>query len=263
MCCYAAQSPPFSSHPNQSFISQALPPASPQAEEKSEQAATKTAPRSQDQSEGCTVLPYEGKSSEDQAPPYPDWRGGMVCRFFINPKLPLFTFRFVAEGDNPLGKIQISEGESTKVIQTLRYPHANPYLGAGPTDPLKILQPLDANFDGYKDLPMLLQCGAVGNCTYDFYLYDPATNRFVYNSFLSGLSEPEFDPQDKTVTSYWHISAGDGGHGTYQYRNGQYVLIERVESTWDREKDIITRKTYELRHGKLELTDCEGECPEH
>jgi hypothetical protein len=216
------------------------------------------ASRSQGQREGCRLLPYEGKQPEDQALPDPDFRGGIVCSFFINPKLPLFTFRFVAEGDNPLGKIQISEGESTQVIQTLPYESVG-----GLPDPLhNILNPVDANFDGYKDLPLLLQCGAVGNCTYDFYLYDPTTNRFVPNSFLSGLTMPEFDPRNRQVKSYWHMSAGDGGHETYQYQNGQYTLIEKAESSWDREKDIITTKTYELRDGKMKLTKCEGECQE-
>jgi hypothetical protein len=236
--------------------------ASPQAGEKCGQTTTETASASENQRQGCTVLPYEGKQPEDQVPPYPDFRGGMLCRYVINPKLPLFTFRFVAEGDNPFGKIQISEGESTKVIQTLRYPHNDPNWGADTTDPLKILQPLDVNFDGYKDLPLLIQCGAVGNCTYDFYLYEPATNRFVYDSFLSGLTMPMFDPQVKRVTSYYHGGACNSGHATYQYQSGQYVLIERQESTSNNEKDTCTQKTYELRDGKMKSTKCEGECPE-
>jgi hypothetical protein len=235
--------------------------ASPQAEEKSGQTATETASASENQRQGCTVLPYEGKWPQDQVPPNPDFHGGMLCRFVINPKLPLFTFRFVAEGDNPLGKIQISEGESTKVIQTIPY-SGNPFSSLLP-DPLhNILNPVDANFDGYNDLPLLTGCGAVGNCTYEFYLYDPATNRFVYNSFLSGLTMPEVHPQDKTVTTYLHMSAGDGSSATYQYRNGQYVLIEKEESSWDRANDIVTKKTYELRDGKMQLTKCEGECQE-
>jgi hypothetical protein len=41
-----------------------------------------------------------------------------------------------------------------------------------------------------------------------YLLYDPATNRFVYNSFLSGLTMPEVHPQDKTVISFYHMSAG-------------------------------------------------------
>ena len=185
----------------------------------------------------------------------------MVCRFAINSKLPVFTFRFAPEGDNPFGKIQISEGESTKVIQTLGYPRNNPKDGSFLPDPPKILQPVDADFDGYKDLPLLLQCGGVGNCTYDFYLYDPATNRFVYNSFLSDVTMPMFDPQKKTVTSYYHGGACNSGHATYQYRNGQYVLIEKEESTSDNANDICTDKTYELRDGKMKLTKCVGDCP--
>jgi hypothetical protein len=234
--------------------------ASPQPGEKCGQTATETASVSENERQGCTVLPYEGKQPEDQAPPDPDYRGGMLCRYVINPKLPLFTFRFGAEGDNPWGKIEVSEGE--RVIQTIRYPHENPYLGAGTEDPLKILQPLDVNSDGYKDLPLLIQCGAVGNCTYDFYLYDPATNRFVYDSFLSGLTMPMFDPQVKRVTSYYHGGACNSGHATYQYQNGRYVLIGKQDSTWDNEKSICTERTYELRDGKMKLTKCEGECQE-
>ncbi len=231
----------------------------PQPAEKCGQTATETASRSPSQREGCSLLPYEGKQPEDQSPLNPDLSGGMVCRFFINPNLPLYTFRFVADGDNPVGKIEISEGESAKVIQTISY-SGEPAMGGFP-DPLhNVLNPADANFDGYKDLPLLTGCGAVGNCTYEFYLYDPASNRFVPNALLSGLVMPEIHPQDKTVTTYTHMSAFDGSGETYQYRNGQYVLIEKWESTWDREKDIVTTKTYKLLDGKMQLAKCEGEC---
>jgi hypothetical protein len=233
--------------------------AGPQAEVKNCQTATETASVSENQREGCAVLPYEGKWPEDRVPPDSAFRGGMLCRYVINPKLPLFTCRFLAEGDNPLGKIEISEGENTKVIQTI-LSSGNPLSGGIP-DPLQILVPVDANFDGYNDLPLLNGCGAVGNCSYDFYLYDPATHQFVFNGFLSGLIGPEVHPVDKTVTSFHHMSAGDGSSATYQYRNGQYVLIEQEDTSWDRENDIITKKTYELRHGEMELTKCEGECP--
>jgi hypothetical protein len=236
--------------------------ATPPPGEKCSPIAVETLPIPDSQREGCALLHDEGRQPEGEAPADPDLRGGMLCRFTMGPNLPAFTFRFAADGDNPLGKIEVSEGASAKIIQTLRYPHADPYLGAPPLDPLKILDPLDANFDGYKDLPLLLQCGAVGNCTYDFYLYDPATNQFVYDSFLSGLTMPMFDPANKEVKSYWHMSAGDGGHDTYQFQNGKYILIGREVLSWDREKDIITKKTYELRDGKMQLTRCDGECQE-
>ncbi|HEV2234087.1 MAG TPA: hypothetical protein VGV68_11860 [Terriglobia bacterium] len=261
--CFAARQSRTFQHLSPSLNSAATPSTSPQAKEKSSRAAKKSSSPSQDQSEGCTLLPYKGTPPMSQFPPYPpkldqDVRGGMICKFIISPNLPLFTFHFLAQGDNPLGKIEITEGKSKKVIQTIPYPE-NAYFGE--LNAMRILEPLDANFDGYKDLPLLLQCGATGNCTYDIYLYDQASNRFVRNSFLSGLTEPIFHPENKRVDSFYNMSAGDWDHETYEYQNGHFTLIRKVESEFDREKGIDTQKTYELRNGKLELTNCDGECP--
>lgn len=88
-----------------------------------------------------------------------------------------------------------------------------------------------------------------------FIFDDPAKNQFVHNSFLSNLFETEFDPESKQVKPVWNMSAGDWGHETYQHQDGQYTLIRKVVSTWDRKKDMVTEKTCELQNGKIQSTN--------
>jgi hypothetical protein len=206
-------------------------------------------------SENCTILPYKGAPRFNLMSPFPplggqDIRGGMICKFRINPRLPVFTFRFVAKDNNPWGEIEISEGDSRKIIQTI--PNRSDPITES-TFPFRILVPRDANFDGYNDLPLLLHIGATGNCIYDFYLYDPAAHQFIYNSFLSGLVTPEIDSGNQQVHTSYHLSGGDWWESTYEYREGHYVEIQRVVSKWDRKNNTTTEKVYELSHGKMQL----------
>jgi hypothetical protein len=209
------------------------------------------------QSEGCALIPYVGTTSLDQLPSYDsgdeDFRGGMTCTFVINPNLPAFTFRFAGNADNSLGNIDVTEGTSAAVIQTIE--NSTDPGDIAPATSQDVLVPVDANFDGYKDLRILNECGATGNCSYDFYLYDPATNRFVENSFLSNLSTPTFDEAKKQVTTDQNSSAADWESDTYQYENGKYVLVKEEISVWDRKTDMVTVTTSELQDGKMEIVD--------
>lgn len=212
------------------------------------------------QAEGCQIHPYTGKTPLSEVQYYvageEDLRGGMTCTFSINSKLPIFTFRFAGKEDNTFGDIQITEGTSGEVIQTIENT-----TDAGAIVPAKtkdVLAVVDANFDGYKDLRLLSNCGATGNCSYDFYLYDPKANEFVHNDFLSSLGTPSFDGAKKQVITNWNMSAGDWQSETYQYQDGQYTLIRRKISEWDRNRDIVTVSTYELRNGKMEQVGSES-----
>ncbi len=209
-------------------------------------------------SEGCKLAPYTGAIPLSQVQNYfageEDLRGGMTCTFRINSKLPLFTFHFSGQPDNTFGNLDITAGSTTEVIQTIE-DTTDPGL-VTPAPIRSVLTTVDANFDGYKDLQLLSQCGGTGNCSYDFYLCDPKTNEFVHNDFLSGLSTPSFDQAKKQVTTSSNGSASDWQNETYQYENdGRYTLIHREVSTWDREKGTVTVNTYELRNGKMELVD--------
>ncbi|HEV2419278.1 MAG TPA: hypothetical protein VGX94_15890 [Terriglobia bacterium] len=232
-------------------------PAKTQTQEKSVAQAPKADLGSTVQAGDCALIPYNGTPPlnqllPDPVPSYEDFRGGMICKYVINAKLPPFIFHFVDQGNNALGRIEISEMGSNKVIQVISNP-VNPYFSS--VDPYRLLNTLDANFDGYNDLTIGEGCGVTGNCQYDFFLYEPAKKQFVRNSFLSNLSEPQFDPYNKEVNSYSNMSAFDWEHDIYQFQNGQYVLIRKVVASSDRKNNTSTLRTYELKNGKMELTD--------
>lgn len=225
---------------------------------------TTSASVSSNQKTGCSLLPYTGTTTLSQLPYYSpsydgvdeDLRGGMICNFTINSKLPVFTFHFLGQPDNTLGNIQITQGDSTKIIQTITN-DTDPNALA-PAKSSSVLKPVDVNFDGYLDLPILNNCGATGNCSYDFYLYDPTTNQFLKNSFLTnlgGFKPDQIDSVKKQITASWNSSVADWQQATYQYQGGQYVMIKKVISSWDRDKNMGTVETYELHDSKMELTN--------
>jgi hypothetical protein len=213
------------------------------------------------QSQGCTLLPYTGTVPLSQVSYYnpgdPDWRGGMDCKFIVNPNLPIFTFHFIGNSDNTLGNIEITEGTSSQIVQTIQEGAPGEY-GISYDDTLTnataTLTLVDTNFDGYQDLQIRNDCGATGNCSYDFYLYNSSTNQFVHNSFLSNLGTPTFDAGKKQVMTSSNSSVADWEEDTYQYGgSGQYGLVRKVVSTWDRNNNVATVDTYGLQDGQMEL----------
>jgi len=210
------------------------------------------------QNEGCKLAPYTGKIPLSQLQNYftgaEDLRGGMTCTFRINSKLQPFVFHFSGQPDNTFGNLDIAAGSGTEVIQTIEDTTDPGLITPAPIQ--AVLTTVDANFDGYQDLQLMSQCGATGNCSYDFYLYDPKANQFIHNDFLSTLTTPSFDQERKQVTTSSNSSASDWQNETYQYENdGRYTLIHREASTWDRKSGTVTVSSYELRNGKMQLVD--------
>jgi hypothetical protein len=209
-------------------------------------------PKSTIVSQGCRVLPYQGKIDINQVPNYKDgtvkadFRGGIACKYMINPGLPVFDFNFIGQPDDMLEKIEVTEEGSAKIIQTLNFSGGTEFIGANSSGN-NLLAAVDANYDGYQDLEILNNCGQ--NCSYDFYLYDPVKREFVENEFLEGFGNPEFDLAKKQIAGSWTLSAGEYYQDTYQFFDGQYFLIQSIVST-DTE---ITSSTYSIIDGKSRL----------
>jgi hypothetical protein len=205
--------------------------------------------------EGCQLNPYTGAIPLEKLPYHfegeEDLRGGMTCRFRIHASLPVFIFHFPGQPDNTFGDLEITDEATGKEIQTIQ--NSTDPSAVAPASVKNLVTLVDANFDGYRDLQILLQCGATGNCSYNFYVYDPKTQEFVYNTFLSGLVTPSFDTVKKQVMTSSNSSASDTQSETYQYKDGQYTLIWKEVSEWNRQKKTVTVSTYELRNGKMEL----------
>jgi hypothetical protein len=212
--------------------------------------------------EGCKLLPYTGSIPLEKTPGYVtgqiDVRGGVLCHYRISPELPVFNFSFLGDANNNLGTLEITEDPSTTIVQKLE--RFTDWGMVSTADELEknLLTLVDANFDGYKDLQILSNCGATGNCSYDFFIYDSVTNRFVHDEFLSNnLCSPGFDAKKKQIVTHSNSSASDWGSDTYQYEDGHFTLIRQEISSWDSEKDKESVTLYELRNGKMELVGTE------
>ena len=205
---------------------------------------------------GCSLLPDTSKIPFNYLDYYyldnNDLRGGMICKFVINPTLPVFTFHFVGQSDNTLGNVEITEGDSDQVIQTISNTTDS---STASTNAESVLTTADANFDGYEDLMILNGCGTTGNCLYGFYIYDPETNNFVYDNFLSKLTNPSFDYDKNQIATAVNVDAYDFKSDTYQYQDGEYTLVRKEISTLDQNSNTVTKKIYELgKDLKMELT---------
>lgn len=207
--------------------------------------------------EGCALIPSTSTIPLGQLPGYvngdEDVRGGMICRFSVRLGLPAFTFHFAGEPDNTLGQITVSQDDSSGTIQIIDNSTAGLNIDYLSAQDLLIL--VDANFDGYKDLQIVQDQGADGNSNSDFYLYDPATHKFVYNSFLSGLDGPTFNSSTQQVNTFSSSDAADSEADTYQYQSGKYILIKEDILSFDIASGIETESWYELKNGKMKLAN--------
>ncbi len=91
----------------------------------------------------------------------------------------------------------------------------------------------DVNFDGYPDVGVFLRFEIPGNALYAYWLFDPATHRFV-RLVGPALSNPRVDAGAKAVIA----ESNDGGAGklftrtTYRVRDGRLEAIQDERQRW-------------------------------
>jgi hypothetical protein len=90
----------------------------------------------------------------------------MTCTFPINANLPLLTFYFPGRPDNTFGNVEITAGTSNEVIQTIE--NTTEAGSLAPANAQSMFTAVDAHFDGYQNLKLLINCGGKGNCSYIF-----------------------------------------------------------------------------------------------
>ena len=94
----------------------------------------------------------------------------------------------------------------------------------------------DFNFDGYPDLMMRVAIDPnTEDSSYCIWLYDPTTQRFVFSDELSHLTNPEPDPDHKTVVARKKIlcSGQCHVHDVYEWLNGRLELVREESLTED------------------------------
>lgn len=86
----------------------------------------------------------------------------------------------------------------------------------------------DMNYDGYDDFRVVELLPAGANIPYLYYMYDQATDQFVYNEPFRTITSPEF-PGNGEVLSPWNVGAGYWGIDTFILVDGFPALVKREE----------------------------------
>jgi glutaredoxin-related protein len=116
----------------------------------------------------------------------------------------------------------------------------------------------DMNFDGYLDMRLFLSGGS-SNYLYDYWLYNPKSNKFIYNRVLSDLTNLYADTVKRELHSYSRSGWAEHDERTYKYYNNKPKLIERTYTYGvytkkpPLEVEYQIEKKYALRNGELQL----------
>ncbi|EMJ65610.1 hypothetical protein LEP1GSC051_3241 [Leptospira sp. P2653] len=149
---------------------------------------------------------------------------------------------------NVFERIKISKGNKKVISQTLEVGNIDPFAKG---DDFFVAE--DVNFDGYKDIRLIVDQGATGNRWYAYWLFHPSKNRFIENEELDELVNPVFDLKTKTILTYYHLSSREYVNGTYKFaKNGKLIKIheERQELIDKNNTSTLYKTVSRLKNGK-------------
>jgi hypothetical protein len=132
---------------------------------------------------------------------------------YINPKLGLYSFKFDL-ADYKLNKIKIyCVGKLVQTINTSKDVLDNE------------LKLTDWDFDGYKDISVLYNCGS-GGCAYWIWNYSPRLKKYVYNAVLSERLGLEIDSVSKYIVFHYRAGYQEESWDTMRYVNNKLVFVK-------------------------------------
>ncbi|AAN47293.1 hypothetical protein RBB68_00415 [Leptospira interrogans] len=205
--------------------------------------------------EGCKILPLNEKFKNSTSE---HLRGGAICNFTIHRNLPIYKFHLVGGINtyNVFDRIEISKGSENVFVQTLKIERID-----SPQEDEEFFVAEDMNFDGYKDIRLILYQGETGNKGYTFWLFDPSKNFFIENKELNELVRPVFDLKTKTIQTHYHISACEYINQTYKIaKNGKLIQISEETQEWIEKNKSFRQKIGKLKNGtwvyRTRLTEC-------
>jgi tetratricopeptide (TPR) repeat protein len=173
----------------------------------------------------------------------------------ISNNLPAYGFRILGDSETGIAqRIIITDTATDKVIQDLDISKDSEEMESRPGDDFLTLA--DINFDGYKDINLLVSCGATGNCNSSFWLFDPHSKKFVFSKDFDGLGTFTLDPKNRQISTH-----SNGGHAgmihsddTYEVRGNKPVLIREIDQNYDDKKGYYVEVTKELVDGEMKVT---------
>jgi hypothetical protein len=208
-----------------------------------------------------------------ELPPVSDYqedvRGTNIFTFKIHPALPEFQFTVIGDVErNAVTAIHVFRRGESNAFQVLTNGWAEP-----PYRNAEYFAVEDINFDGFKDVRLLVWSGATGNKGFDFWLYDTNGDSFIYSRELRELCNPAVDKEHKLIST--PSTGGMAGRiyrdARYGWENGQLVLLWQQDQ--DERKSFLrqwvskyvrlpqpqevsfVRITRERRNGKLRITE--------
>ena len=151
-----------------------------------------------------------------------DIREGCTFRVTINPTLPPYQIRLIANADNVLELVEITQlGVYPRLIQVIKPSMQEPpYKGA------EYFIIGDINGDGYQDIQILDWWGTTGNTGHEHWLYNPEAQSFVHHPELDAY---EWDHKPGMLRSHYNDGTGKSGWSTYRFENGKIVLLHNKD----------------------------------
>ena len=89
----------------------------------------------------------------------------------------------------------------------------------------KDFQLTDWNFDGFKDISVLYNCGS-GGCAYWIWNYSPKTKQYYYNEELSGRLGLEMDAKTQQIIFHYRTGSSEESWEYYNYINDKLTFIK-------------------------------------
>lgn len=84
----------------------------------------------------------------------------------------------------------------------------------------------DFNMDGYLDFSIRSVCAK--SCYYDYYLYNPGKNQFVYNVQWDGIRIAMLNKKNKQLLTMSDGTASEGEKNLYQIKNDKLIHIKTI-----------------------------------
>jgi hypothetical protein len=116
-------------------------------------------------------------------------------------------------------------------------------------------QLIDWNFDGYKDISVLYNCGS-GGCAYWIWNYSSKVNRYIYNNELSEVLGLEIDTTDKYIVCHYRAGYSEEYWDSMQYKDSKLLFVKGLyRQRWnDSLGNSWVKNTYSKMINKVMIT---------
>lgn len=112
------------------------------------------------------------------------------------------------------------------------------------------------NFDGFLDFKVNYEMGATGNSWDEYWLFNPADQKFHYSIQLSELISATPYPREKRVEAYYRSGIDYQSLEDYEWSGNRLLMAKREIVNAD---SAFAHQIYEKKSGKLVRTKVNNE----